>query len=134
MGNTIIPYIVFNILIISTFLGENCPIHMKRLLIPLLPLVLLLSPFLSQAGEITLNFVKNKEGEVILMVAGHTDSVIVKLNDQTFTLYKEDDRLNLSGIGIESFVTDVNTESGEAKNRNVPPVASLTLPYQATPL
>ena len=61
-------------------------------------------------------------------------SVIVKLNDQTFTLYKEDDRLNLSGIGIESFVNDVNTESGAVKNQNVPPTTSLTLPYQATPL
>jgi len=103
---------------------------MKRLLLSLL----LLSQFLSQAGEITLSFVKNKEGEVLLMVAGHTDSVIVKLNDQTFTLYKEDNRLNLSGIGIESFISDVNTQSGEAKNGNVPPVASPTLPYQATPL
>ena len=71
---------------------------MKRLLLSLL----LLSQFLSQAGEITLNFVKNKEGEVLLMVAGHTDSVIVKLNDQTFTLYKEDDRLNLSGIVLNA--------------------------------
>ena len=104
---------------------------MKRLL---LPLVLILSQFLSQAGEITLNFFKNKEGEVLLMVAGHTDNIIVKLNDQTFTLYKEDDRLNLSGIGIESFVNDVNTESGAVKNQNVPPTTSLTLPYQATPL
>lgn len=68
------------------------------------------------------------------MVAGHTDSVIVKLNDQTFTLYKEDDRLNLSGIGIESFVNDVNTESGAAKNQNVPPTTSLVVPYLATPL
>lgn len=106
---------------------------MKRLLLSL-SLLLLLSSFLSQAGEITLSFVKNKGGEVILMVAGHTDSVIVKLNDQTFTLYKEDDRLNLSGIGIESFVNDVNTESGAAKNQNVPPTTSLVVPYLATPL
>lgn len=70
---------------------------------------------------------------MLLMVAGHTDNVIVKLNDQTFTLYKEDDRLNLSGIGIESFVNDVNTQSGAAKNQNVPAPISLVVPSLATP-
>lgn len=102
---------------------------MKRLF-----LLLLLNPIFLQADIITLNFVKNKDGQVILLVNGHTDNIIVKINDQTLTLYKQDERLNLSDLGIERLVNDLDTNSGTEKKDNVvPSVNSIAAPSFATP-
>jgi hypothetical protein len=103
---------------------------MKRLFL----FIFLCVPFFSKADDITLNFVKNKDGNLIMMVNGHTGTIVVKINDQTLTLYREDDRLNLSDMGIESFINELNTQSGQDKKNNVvPPVNVPITPTLSTP-
>ena len=76
--------------------------------------------------ELSLVFEKNKEGELILRIYGHQQTVHVQINDQTTVLYAEENNVNLSVMGIEQMILD--TSSGENAKTTVPAVNPLLNP------
>jgi len=87
--------------------------------------------FLSKADEGTvLVFEKNRGGEVVARISGHKVPIIFKINDQTVTVYPEDETVNLSTMGIETLLLSLRTDSGE----NEKPDNSVVLPVQSSPV
>jgi len=100
-------------------------------------MLMLLSHFCMGEDGLKLVFEKNKGGEVVLRITGHTSPVTVQLNDQTVTVYPEENVLNLSAMGIETLLLALRTDSGEKqKNDNnamLPVVTSNPSPPLSTP-
>jgi len=89
--------------------------------------------------NLKLTFSKNSSGELILTVEGHTTPVVVKVGDQTITLYVKENKVNLTALGIneltEVSVEEVDTASGtetatdtQATTAPIPPVNPLINP------
>ena len=88
-----------------------------------------LTAFSCKAGDgIVIFFEKNKGGEIVARVSGHTSPIIFKINDQTVTVYPEEGVINLSDMGIETLLLSLRTDSGanaRPDNNVVPPVNPL---------
>ena len=62
--------------------------------------------------NLKLTISKNSSGELILTVEGHTTPVIVRIGDNTVTLYVEENKVNLTALGINE-LTDISVEEIE---------------------
>jgi len=111
---------------------------MKHIIIAL---VLFLASVVYSFSETNLKitFSKNSFGELILTVEGHTTPVIVRIGDNTVTLYVEENKVNLTALGINELtdisVEEVDTEAGseavadtQATAAPIPPVNTLISP------
>ena len=80
----------------------------------ILALILLIvsAVFVFSGDGIKLTISKNSSGELILTVEGHTTPVIVRIGDNTVTLYVEENRVNLTALGINE-LTDISVEEIE---------------------
>jgi len=86
---------------------------MKHIIIAL---VLFLASVVYSFSETNLKITisKNSSGELILTVEGHTTPVIVRIGDNTVTLYVEENKVNLTALGINE-LTDISVEEVESK-------------------
>lgn len=107
----------------------------------ILALILLIvsTVFVFSEDGIKLTISKNSSGELILTVEGHTTPVIVRIGDNTVTLYIEENKVNLTALGINELtdisVEEVDTAAGseastdtQATTAPIPPVNPLISP------
>lgn len=104
-------------------------------------LFLISAVFCFSKDDIKLTFFKNSFGELILTIEGHTKPVIVRVGDNTVTLYVEENKVNLTAAGINELtdisVEEVDTAGGSDQSsvdNQILPVTSnfnppLTTPY-----
>lgn len=89
---------------------------MKKML---LTLILTMVAFYAYCeNQLTLSFSKNSSGELILTVTGHTTPVVITIGEVKVTLYPEENKVNLSAMGIKELldvsVEEVETAAGES--------------------
>jgi len=89
---------------------------MKKIL---LTLILTMVAFYAYCkNQLTLSFSKNSSGELILTVTGHTTPVVITIGEVKVTLYPEENKVNLSAMGIKELldvsVEEVETAAGES--------------------
>jgi len=107
----------------------------------ILALILLIvsTVFVFSEDGIKLTISKNSSGELILTVEGHTTPVIVRIGDNTVTLYVEENKVNLTALGINELthisVEEVDTAAGseastdtQATAAPIPPINPLINP------
>ena len=93
----------------------------------------------AHSAPVTLNFVKNESGEMVLRVDGHIQQFNIQVNGASIaTLYKEDRAVNLSQAGFDAAILAVDTKSGNSGSQAdtqapIPPVMSAVNPPLATP-
>lgn len=111
---------------------------MKKTILALL-LLIVSSVYVFSEDGIKLTFSKNSFGELILTVEGHTAPVIVRIGDNTVTLYVEENKVNLAALGINELtdisVEEVDTAAGteasvdtQATAAPIPPINPLISP------
>jgi len=80
---------------------------MKRTII-FLTLLLVASYAFSQ-DQISISFSKNSSGELIMTVEGHATPITIRIGDNIVTLYVEENKVNLTALGINE-LTDISVE------------------------
>jgi len=102
-------------------------------------LFLILATQAYSQSTLSLTISKNSSGELVLTVEGHTTPVVVRIGDNTITLYVEENKVNLTALGIneltEVSVEEVDTASGTEASTDtqttaapIPPVNPLINP------
>ena len=104
---------------------------MKKML---LTLILTMVAFYAYCeNQLTLSFSKNSSGELILTVTGHTTPVVITVGEVKITLYPEENKVNLSAMGINELldvsVEEVDTAAGESTSVDsqvpvIPPIST----------
>jgi len=100
----------------------------------ILALILLIvsAVFVFSEDGIKLTISKNLSGELILTVEGHTTPVIVRIGDNTVTLYVEENKVNLTALGINELtdisVEEVDTASGSEASTDTQATAAPMTP------
>lgn len=90
---------------------------MKKLLLTFVLFLISIAYVFSQ-DQITLSFSKNSSGELILTVQGHTSPVTVKIGDQQVVLYVEENKVNLTALGINE-LTEISVETTQTESKPV---------------
>ena len=89
---------------------------MKKMLLALI--LTMLAFYAHCENQLTLSFSKNSSGELILTVTGHTTPVVITIGEVKITLYPEENKVNLSAMGIKELldvsVEEVETAAGES--------------------
>ena len=75
---------------------------MKKMLLTLI--LTMLAFYAHCEGQLTLSFSKNSSGELILTVTGHTTPVVITIDEVKVTLYPEENKVNLSAMGIKELL------------------------------
>lgn len=94
----------------------NCLIqYMKKTMLVLVLFFISAAYGLSETS-ISLTISKNTSGELILTVKGHTTPVTITIGSNSVTLYVEENKVNLTALGIneltEISVEEVDTAAG----------------------
>ena len=83
---------------------------------------------------VTLNFVKNESGEIVLKINGHFQQFNIQIEGAEIAkLYKEDTAVNLTQAGFDSAILAIDTKSGSGQSQIdsqavIPPVNPLLSP------
>jgi hypothetical protein len=83
--------------------------------------------YAQETSSVILNLTKNRDGELILKISGHIQPLEIQFNGaKVGTLYVEDSAVNLSQLGIEAVLLNLNTAGGRTGNADtqavIPPV------------
>jgi len=111
---------------------------MKQIIFAAVLFLLFVTHSYSQ-DNLSLTISKNSSGELILTVVGHTVPVIIKIGDNTITLYVEENKVNLTALGIneltEVSIEEVDTAAGaetpsdtQATATPIPPISPFISP------
>jgi len=83
---------------------------------------------------VTLNFVKNESGEIVLKINGHFQQFNIQIEGAEIAkLFKEDTAVNLTQAGFDSAILAIDTKSGSGQSQIdsqavIPPVNPLLSP------
>jgi len=107
---------------------------MKKILL-IIVAAIALTTYCYTENQIKVSLRRNNKGEILLNIKGHSNPIIIEMNNKTTTFDINDKEINLDTVldaEIESVDTASGTEQSNIDNQ-IPPIMSNFNPPLATP-
>jgi len=107
---------------------------MKKILLIILAAIAL-TTYCHTENQIKISLKRNNKGEILLNITGHSNPIIIEMNNKTTTFDVNDKEINLDAV-LDAEIEPVDTASGTEQSNidnQIPPVMSNFNPPLATP-